>query len=83
MIWGIILLIFGGIVWILNLVGNGFQWGRDWPIFVILFAIYEITKGVNLKNRKKSKNLKKILKDVESGKLKAEEAKKYMEEDDE
>ena len=83
MVWGIMLVIFGAVVWILNFTGNGWNWSRDWPFLVLLFGVYEISKYYRRTRGKSDNRLKKILSDVEKGKLKAEDALRKMEEEDE
>ncbi|MCD6277834.1 hypothetical protein J7J69_06280 [candidate division WOR-3 bacterium] len=83
MVLGIMLVLFGVVVWVLNFTGNGWQWARDWPFIVLLIGIYQISKYFRRTKRTNDRKLKKILSDVEKGKLRAEEALEKMEEDDE
>ena len=42
MVFGLVCLVFGAGIWLLNLYGGGFNWGRDWPFLLLLFGIYKI-----------------------------------------
>lgn len=83
MFWGIVFIVFGIVIWVLNFLGSGWNWGRDWPLLLILWGIYVITKAFNWRktcSKRNKKNIKEILKDIESGKISAEEGLKKMEE---
>ncbi len=83
MFWGIVFIVFGIVIWVLNFLGSGWNWGRDWPFLLILWGIYVISKAFNFRKtycKREKRNIKEILKDIESGKITAEEGLKKMEE---
>lgn len=83
MFWGIVFIIFGIVIWVLNFLGSGWRWGRDWPFILILLGLHVLTNSSHWRGRcfskKNNKNIKEILKDIESGKISAEEGLKKME----
>ncbi len=61
----------------MNFTGYGWNWGRDWPFLLILWGLYVLSKA---SKKKTKKNIKDILREIESGKISAEEGLKKMEE---
>jgi len=75
--WAIVFIVLGLWIWLSNLGYLYFK--RDWPILLVVIGIYLIISGASLSIRRKSrKNVKKVLKDLEEGKITAEEAAKKM-----
>ena len=83
MVMGLMLILFGVVVWALNFTGNGWQWSRDWPFIVVLVGIYELSKYVRRTKKTSDRRLREILDEVEKGRIKAEEALEKMEVSDE
>jgi|UniRef100_A0A7C4Y6E5 thiol:disulfide interchange protein len=77
MVWGILFILFGVVIWVLNFLGSGWNWGRDWPFLLILWGIYIFTKG--LPRKRKKKDVKVILNEIASGKISAEEGLRKLE----
>lgn len=78
MIFGVMCAIIGAGIWLLNLVGGGFNWGRDWPFLLLIFGLYKIwdysrNRGRSVHSGNK-KEVKEILKKVERGDMDAREA---------
>ncbi len=80
MVLGVICTVFGAGIWLINLYGNGFHWGRDWPFLLLVFGVYKIWDYTSRTRKKENEDLKTILKKVESGKMDAKEAYEKMEE---
>ena len=75
----IFLLLIGIVLWVLNLTGIGFEWERDWPVILILWGIWGIIKYAKISPSGKKK-VKKVLDDLEKGKITPEKATKKLEE---
>ncbi len=43
---GLILILFGGWIWLTNLEAISFDWGRDWPVILIILGLYELIEGI-------------------------------------
>ncbi len=84
MVFGMICVIVGIGVWLLNIFGGGFNWGRDWPFLLLVFGIYKIwdfsRKRRTRIGRTDKKGVKGILKKVEKGEMDAGEALSKLEE---
>ena len=77
----IFIFVVGILFWVFNLTGFGFEWSRDWPILLILVGLWGIIRGIKPSKKRSSKeHVKKLLDDVEAGKISGEEAAKKMEE---
>lgn len=75
--WAIVFIVLGLWIWLSNLGYLYFK--RDWPILLVIIGIYIIISGVSGSVKRKSrKDVKKILKELEEGKINVEEAVKKM-----
>ncbi|MCK4226366.1 hypothetical protein KAX29_05710 [candidate division WOR-3 bacterium] len=74
MVLGVICLILGAGIWLLNLYGGGFNWGRDWPFLLLVFGIYKIWDYSRSGRSKTDRKVKKVLKKLENEEIDAKEA---------
>jgi len=75
--WAIVFIVLGLWIWLSNLGYLYFK--RDWPILLVIIGIYMILTGVSHTMKRKSrKDVKKILKELEEGKINADEAARKM-----
>lgn len=80
MVFGLICLVLGAGIWLLNLYGGGFNWGRDWPFLLLVFGLYIIWDHMRKRRKKDGKKVKKILKKLENKEIDFNEAMNEMEE---
>lgn len=80
MVFGLICLVLGAGIWLLNLYGGGFNWGRDWPFLLLVFGLYIIWDYMRKRRKKDGKKVKKILKKLENKEIDFNEAMNEMEE---
>lgn len=80
MVFGLICLVLGAGIWLLNLYGGGFNWGRDWPFLLLVFGLYIIWDHIRKRQKKDGKKVKKILKKLENKEIDFNEAMNEMEE---
>ncbi|RKZ18821.1 hypothetical protein DRQ18_08140 [bacterium] len=76
---GVVALVVGLVLWTLNLTGYGFRWSRDWPLLIALFGIYELVTHIRREKRKRPVDVRSVLKELEEGKIDAQEALKRIE----
>ena len=74
MVLGVICLILGAGIWLLNLYGGGFNWGRDWPFLLLVFGIYKVWDYSRNGRSKTDRKVKKVLKKLENEEIDAKEA---------
>jgi len=74
MVLGVICLILGAGIWLLNLYGGGFNWGRDWPFLLLVFGIYKIWDYSRSGWSKTDRKVKKVLKKLENEEIDTKEA---------
>jgi len=74
MVLGVICLILGAGIWLLNLYGGGFNWGRDWPFLLLVFGIYKVWDYSRSGRSKTDRKVKKVLKKLENEEIDAKEA---------
>ncbi|MCK4322430.1 hypothetical protein KAX08_07955 [candidate division WOR-3 bacterium] len=80
MVFGLICLVLGAGIWLLNLYGGGFNWGRDWPFLLLVFGLYIVWDYMRKRRKKDGKKVKKILKKLENKEIDFNEAMNEMEE---
>ena len=80
MVFGLICLVLGAGIWLLNLYGGGFNWGRDWPFLLLVFGLYIIWDHMRKRRKKDGKKVKKILKKLENKEIDFNGAMNEMEE---
>ncbi len=80
MVFGLICLVLGAGIWLLNLYGGGFNWGRDWPFLLLVLGLYKIWDYMRKRQRKENKTVKKILKKLENKEVDFKEALDELEE---
>lgn len=66
MVFGLICVILGAGIWLLNIYGGGFNWGRDWPFLLLVFGLYIFWDQMRKRKRKNGKRVKNILKKLEN-----------------
>jgi hypothetical protein len=88
--WGLLVIGIGGVIWAHNygLLAFSFKFSRDWPVFLIAMGLVSVwnalfgrhwwTKGGNHRNDTLPSKARKILEDLENGKISAEDAAKRM-----
>ena len=75
--WAIVFIVLGLWIWLSNLGYLYFK--RDWPILLVVIGIYIILSGVSSTMKRKSRrDIKKVLKELEEGKIDADEAARKM-----
>lgn len=88
--WGLLVVGVGAFIWAHNygLVGFSFNFSKDWPVFIIAIGLLGVWKalfgrhwwagGNHNRNDNIPSKAKKILEDLESGRINAEDAAKKM-----
>ena len=66
MVFGLICVILGAGIWLLNIYGGGFNWGRDWPFLLLVFGLYIFWDHMRKRKKKNGKRVKNILKKLEN-----------------
>lgn len=66
MVFGLICVILGAGIWLLNIYGGGFNWSRDWPFLLLVFGLYIFWDHIRKRKKKNGKRVKKILKRLEN-----------------
>lgn len=66
MVFGLICVILGAGIWLLNIYGGGFNWGRDWPFLLLVFGLYIFWDQMRKRKKKNGKRVKNILKKLEN-----------------
>lgn len=90
--WGLLLVGIGALIWAHNygLVGFSFSFSKDWPVLIVAIGLMGMWKAIFGRHWWAKGNLdrgeripakaKKILEDLEDGRINAEDAAKKMEE---
>lgn len=73
---GLFLIVIGAWIWLSNMGYLNFK--RDWPLIIIIVGLYYLVSG--LSRRKKRRDIRKLLDDLEKGKIKTEDVINKLEE---
>lgn len=89
LLWSLLFIIFGVMILLHNwgLIVYSFKFSRDWPVILIAIGLLQLWKVFRDRDKgtlpkyheKNKKNILKVLEDVESGKINANEAVEEME----
>ena len=67
-VWsGIFLILIGLWIWLSNMGYLNFK--RDWPLILIVLGIYAVLTAITPSKRSKEKDVRRLLKDLEDGKI--------------
>jgi thiol:disulfide interchange protein len=80
MVFGLICVILGAGIWLLNIYGGGFNWGRDWPFLLLVFGLYIFWDHMRKRKKKNGKRVKNILKKLENKEIDFDKAIDELEE---
>lgn len=80
--WALVFIVIGALIWLGNLGIFDFRWGRDWPILLLIFGIYILTKAIPRRRpgRSTKSDVNGVLFKLQRGEITAEEAAEEMEE---
>ncbi len=73
---GLFLVVIGAWIWLSNMGYLNFK--RDWPLIIIIVGLYYLVSGLSRGKRKR--DIRKLLNDLERGKIKTEDVINKLEE---
>lgn len=72
--WGVAIILLGVWLWLSSLGISWISFSRDWPVLLVLFGGYVIYRNIRKLRRKRRRQVRFILDDIESGRVNVEEA---------
>ncbi len=72
--WGIAVLVLGLWIWLSALGVPYISFSRNWPLLLVAFGIFVIVRRVRKSVRRRRRNARVIITDLESGRVDVEEA---------
>lgn len=72
--WGIALVLLGAWIWLSSLGVSWISFSRDWPVLLVLLGGYVTCRGLRGLRRRRRRQVRFVLDDVERGRVDVEEA---------